>query len=217
MSSSSPNASSRLPQNPIHGVRKISNDTIRLPRPLRGVPKILAFAVTSAHKNTARARAPGKLDITRAIAHDKRLPQVNRMILRCSLEHADFRFAALTAVCGTVRAIIYALEPGAFRSELLRHELVNRMYKGLGKISAANTGLIGYDENREFRIIQAADSFRCARQQSEPADVIQIADFFGDSAVAVEENGGPQRAGVRQGAPPAKKSTALQRLPRRRG
>lgn len=164
--------------------------------------KILAFAVTSAHKNTARARALGKLDIGIAITDDKRLPQLNRMVLRSLLEHADFRFAALTAICGTMRAIIYAVEPGAFRSEQLGQEIVNRVDKGLGKISTANSRLVGYHEDRESGIIQATDTFCCTRQQSEAADVIQVADFLSDGAIAVEEHPGPEHAGFRQGAPP---------------
>jgi hypothetical protein len=46
--------------------------------------------------------------------------------------------------------------------------------------------------------------------------MIQVADFFGDGAVAVEKNGGTKKCGVRQDAPPEARARMLPRLRRRR-
>jgi len=53
------------------------------------------------------------------------------------------------------------------------------------------------------------------RQDTKPADMIQVADFFGNGAVAIEKNSRAERAGFRQGAPPWMKSSDARRLPQR--
>jgi hypothetical protein len=48
--------------------------------------------------------------------------------------------------------------------------------------------------------------------------VIQVPDFFGDGAIAIEKNGGAECGCFRQDAPPAtsRKSSGVRRLLRRR-
>jgi hypothetical protein len=46
--------------------------------------------------------------------------------------------------------------------------------------------------------------------------VIQVADFFGNGAVAIEKNCRAESAGFRQDAPPSMKSSVARRLGRRR-
>ncbi len=100
--------------------------------------------------------------------------------------------------------------------ELLGHEFMDRVYERFWKVAPANAGLVGYHNYGQLCVVQTAYGVRYAWQDTKSADVIQVADFFGDGAVAIEENGGAERAGVRQGAPPSTKSNVARRLRRRR-
>ena len=103
----------------------------------------------------------------------------------------------------------------AFGGELLGHKFVDRVYKRFRKIAAANSGLIGHHDYRHSGFIQTADGFSDTRQNTKSADVIQVADFFGDGAVTIEKNGRTERAGFRQDAPPCSTSSDGRRLRRR--
>src|SRR5579859_3759705 len=81
-------ASFRWPQDPVNRIGEVGGDKIRLKLPLWGVPEIFAFTVTSAHQDTARPRATGKLNVGVAIADDEGAMQIDGMLLGCSLEHA---------------------------------------------------------------------------------------------------------------------------------
>ena len=105
---------------------------------------------------------------------------------------------------------------GTCGCELLSHEFVDRLYKRFRKVAAADAGLIRDDNHGQTGFIQSADGFRDTGQDTKSADVIQVADLFGNSAVAIEKNGGTERAGFRQDAPPARKSNGARRLRRRR-
>lgn len=104
----------------------------------------------------------------------------------------------------------------AFCGELLGHNFVYRVYKRFRKVSSANAGLIGDDNNGHPGFIQATDRFGDTRQDTKSAGVIQVADFLGNGAVAVEKNGRAERADFRQGSPPLGGSIGAPRIPRRR-
>jgi acetolactate synthase regulatory subunit len=185
----------------VNGVRKIGGDKIRLRRPLRGVPKILAFAISRSHQNTACAGEAGKLNVRVAISDDERTMQVERVLSSRLLQHSGFRFAAIAAIPQSVRAIVYCVEARTRGFELLGHEFVDRVHQRFWKIAAAYAGLICNHNHRQTGFIQAANRIGHSRQDTKSADMIQVADFLGDGAVAIEKNGGTEGDGFRQGAP----------------
>jgi len=193
-------------------VGEVGGDKIRLKLPLWGVPEMLAFAVASPHEDTARACAASKFDVAVTIADDEGAKQVDGVLPCGAVKHACLWLAAVAAVGRRVRAVVYGVEMCAGGFELLGHEFMNRVHKRFRKIAAADTGLICYDNYGQSGFVQAANSIRYVWQDTKSADVIQVADFFGDGAVAVEKNRGTERASVRQGAPPPTKSSGVRRL-----
>jgi hypothetical protein len=63
------------------------------------------------------------------------------------------------------------------------------MDKRFRKVVTADARLICYDNRRKAGFVQTPDGFGDTWQDTKSADVIQVADFFGDGAVAIEKNG----------------------------
>ena len=196
-------------------IGKVRGDKTWFNLPIRRIPKIFTFAITGADKDTACARAPGELDVAVTIADHERSMQVDGVLPGCPFEHTRFWLAAIAAVGRGVRTKVYGVETRTGGCELLGHEFVNRVDERFRKVSAANAGLICHHNHRQPSLIQAADGFRDPRQDTKTADVIQVADFFGNGAVTIEKNGGAENAGFSQDAPLATKSSVARR-PRRR-
>src|SRR5260370_37003235 len=74
-------------------------------------------------------------------------------------------------------------------------------------MSAAAAGLIADQDGRIFRFVQPPDGRRGKGKHMKTADVIQVADFFGDSSIAIEENGRPKRRGFSQRPPPQSRAS----------
>jgi hypothetical protein len=199
----------------VNGIRKVGGDKIRLKLPLWSIPEIFAFTVTGAHQNTVSARAAGQLDVAVTITNNEGARQVDGMLAGGAVEHACLRLAAIASVGRGVRTIVYGVQMSVGGFELLGHEFMDRLYKGFRKIAAANPGLVCYHNYRHLCVVQAANGIRYAWQDTKSADVIQVADFFGNGAVTVEKNGGLKSTGLRQGAPPATKSSDARPLRRR--
>ena len=199
----------------MNSVGKVGGDKIRLKLPLWGIPEVFTFAVTGAHQNTAGSGAAGQLDVTVAIADDEGAMQVYGVFAGGPLEHSRLRLAAIAAISRSVRAIVYGVKMGAGGFELLGHEFMDRVHKRFRKVLAADAGLICYHDDGHSGFVQAANGLRDMRQDTKSADVIQVADFFGDGAVAIEKNGWSERAGFKQGAPRSMKSTVARLLRQR--
>jgi hypothetical protein len=209
-------ASFRWPQNPVDSTVKIGGHKIRLKLPFWGIPEIFAFAVTTAHEDTSRARTTGQLDVAMAIADNEGSMQVDGVLLGSALEHARLWLAAIAAIGRSVRAVVYGVEMGPGGFELLGHEFMDRVYQRFRKIAAADARLVCHHNHSEPSPIQAANGISNTRQDTKSADVIQVADFFGNGAVAIEKNRGAEYADVRQNAPPSTISTVARPLLRRR-
>jgi hypothetical protein len=199
----------------VNSISKVGSDKIRLKLPLWGIPQIFAFAVAGAHQNTASAGAAGQLDVAVAIADNKGAVQVDSVFAGGPLEHSRLRLAAIAAIGRSVRAIVYGVKMGAGSFELLGHEFMDRVHKRFRKVPSADAGLICYHDDGQSGFVQAANGLRDMRQDTKSADVIQVADFFGDCAVAIEKNSWSERAGFRQGAPRSMKSTVARLLRQR--
>ncbi len=114
------------------------------------------------------------------------------MLLRCALQHAGFWLAAATVFGGSVRTIIDCVDLHARLGKLLRHQFVHSVHKRFRKVTAANTGLVGDDNDRQARLVQPADGTRDKGKHTKTAGVIQVAHFLGDGPVAIQKNGGAQ-------------------------
>ena len=201
----------------MNGIGKVGGYKIRLNRPLCSVPKKFTFAVARAYQNTAGSGAMGKFDVTVTIPDDEGAVQIDGMLAGRTFQHSGLRLTALAGIDGGVRAIVYGVEmrPGSF--ELLGHEFMNGVNERFRKVAAANARLICHDNHRQTGLVQATDGIRDTRQDTKSADMIQVADFFANGAVAIEKNRGAEWAGFRQDAPPSTKSTVARPLRRRRG
>jgi hypothetical protein len=200
----------------VHGISQIGGDKIRLKLPFWGIPEVFAFAVTTAHEDTLRARTTGKLDVAMAVADNKGLVQIDGVLLGSAPKHACFWLAAIAAIGRIVRAVVYGVEMGAGGFELPDHEFMDRVYQRFRKIAAADARLICHHNHSEPSLIQEANGISNTGQDTKSAEVIQVADFFGNGAVAIEKNCGAESAGFRQDAPPSMKSSVARRLRRRR-
>jgi len=143
----------------------------------------------------------GEFDVNVPIASHKGTAQVQGMLAGRAFEHSEFRLSAIAAVGGSVRAIVNAFDARTGGSKLLGHELVDSVHKRLGKIAAADSGLIGDDDNGQPGFIEAANGSRDKGKHTKSAHMIQVTNFFGDGAVAIDEDGGTPCSWLRQGAP----------------
>lgn len=195
----------------MNGIGKVGRDKIRLNEPFGRIPQVFAFAVAGANKDTARAHTVRKFDISAAVADDKGSLKVDGVFLRRLQEHAGSRLPAFATIGRGVRAIVNCLQMRALGAELLGQQFVDRMHERFREVSPSNARLICYQNDRQAGFIQAPNGFGHAGQDTKSADVIQVADLFGDGTVAIKKNGGANGGGVRQGAPPLLKSTVSRR------
>jgi hypothetical protein len=200
----------------VNSISEIGGDKIRLNLPFWDIPEIFAFAVTTAHEDASRARTTGQLDVAMAIADNEGSMQVDGVLLGSALEHARLWLATIAAIGRSVRAVVYGVEMGTGGFELPSHQFMHRVYQRFRKIAAADAGLVCHHNHSEPSLIQAANGISNTRQDTKSADVIHVADFFGNGAVAIEKNCGAASTGIRQDAPPPMKSSVARRLRRRR-
>jgi hypothetical protein len=62
------------------------------------------------------------------------------------------------------------------------------MHHGFWKETTANAGLVCDDDYRQLCAVQAANRSGGEGKHIKLAGIIQVADFFGDGAVAIEED-----------------------------
>ncbi len=88
-----------------------------------------------------------------------------------------------------MRAIVDRVDLRTCLRKLLRHQFVHRVHERFRKVTAADAGLIGDDDDRKARVVEPVNGSRDKGKQTKTADVIQVAHFLDDCAVAIEENG----------------------------
>jgi hypothetical protein len=169
----------------VHRIGKVCGDKIRLVLPLRGIPEIFAFAIASAHQDTAGTGTASNFHVAMTIANDKRVVQVDGVFASRAVQHTRLWLAAVAAIRRSVRAVVYGVETGASGFELLRHEFVDRVDKRDREIATADAGLICNHDHRHLGLVETANRIRNVRQDTKSADVIQVADFFSDGTVAI--------------------------------
>jgi hypothetical protein len=124
-----------------------------------------------------------------------------------AFQQSRLGFSARTFVIQSVRAIVDRGEMRSRRRELPGHEFVDGVHHGFREKSASHAGLIGHHDDWQFRIVQLANGARGEGKHTKLAGIIQVADFFGDGAVAIEKDGGTPERGLRQSAPPRRRAT----------
>ena len=92
-----------------------------------------------------------------------------------------------------MRAEVDRVDPGPARRKLRNHFLVNFVHQRFRKNISRNAGLVRHDDHRNIRLIQLADRFGCIRKNLEAVDVIDVAHFLADRAVAVQKHGAAQK------------------------
>jgi hypothetical protein len=160
-----------------------------------------AFSVAGANQYAPSAGTVGEFDVKVAIANHKGTAQVQGMLASRAFEHSEFRLSAIAAVGWSVRAIVNAFDTRTGGCKPLGHELVDSVHKRLGKIAAADAGLIGDDDNGQPGFIEAANGSRDKWKHTKSAQMIQVTNFFGDGTVAIDEDGGTAHSWLKQGAP----------------
>ena len=106
------------------------------------------------------------------------------------MQHAGAGFSARASIGGGVRAIIDAVKVRSGFSQLLGHQIVDRVHQRFWVVSTGDSGLIGDDEDEKAALIKFTDGRRRKGKHIKTRNVIQVADFFGDGAIAIEKNGG---------------------------
>ena len=97
--------------------------------------------------------------------------------------------------------MINRLEVRASLGQFPFHAFVNIVHQRFRKIAAGHAGLVGDHDDRHSCLIQTADGRGCKRKHTKTVEMIQVADFFGDGAVAIEEDSGAAGGRIRQKAP----------------
>lgn len=71
------------------------------------------------------------------------------------------------------------------------HPFVDFVHQRFRKIAAGHAGLIGNHDDEHPCLVQAANSFWCQGKHTKTVEMIQVTNFFGDGAVAIEEDREP--------------------------
>ena len=150
------------------------------------------FAIAGADEYALRTFVVSEFDIAVTIAYDEGAVQIDGVFARGAIKHSRLRLAAIAGFGIAVGTVVDRSEMRACCAELLGHKFVDGEHGGLRKITATNTRLIGDDDHRQVGIVQAANRGGRGRKHTKMAEIIQVSDFFGDGAVAVEKNGGAE-------------------------
>src|ERR1700688_2227386 len=124
------------------------------------------------------------------VSDHERTRQVDAMFCGGLIQHARAGLSARASIARGMRAIIDAVQVCSGVRELLGHQLVDGMHQRFGIVSATDSGLIGNDKDEKATLVKFADGSRRKRKHTKTRNVIKVADFFGNGAVAIEKNGG---------------------------
>ena len=171
-------------------------------RPRLDVRCQFGLAIARAHQNASCSGVVRGVHVAVAIPNHEGSTQVQPMFA-CSLsEHAGFRFAAFAIMLTGVRAIVDCVYARSGLKQLLLHQFVNAVYRRFGKESASDPRLVCDYDYRQLRLVQTTNGPCSERKHTKMAGIIQVANLFGNSAVAIEKHRGPRERCFKQDAPP---------------
>ena len=96
-----------------------------------------------------------------------------------------------------MRAKVDRVDPRPAGRKLRDHFLVDFVHQRFRKNISRDAGLVRDDDHRNFRLIQLADRFGRIRKDLKAVDVIDVAHFLADRAVAVQKHGAAQELRLR--------------------
>ncbi len=154
-----------------------------------------AFAITGAHEDVARIRPAGQVHIAVAMLQRRpsdadlwRAPEPRDPAIPSRLAGKHSRRPKCAGNSKSQRDA----HP---RRELPRHEFVDRVHQRLREESATDAGLI-VTTMTGIRIVQSANGVRDEGKHTKTAHIIQVADLFGDGAIAIEKDRGTSGRGL---------------------
>src|ERR1700674_4715010 len=206
-------ASSWLPQNPVCRFREIFRDKIGRHRPFCRMPFQFAFAVAATYEYAPGAHVLSKIDIHVSVADNKRAPQIEGVFTSGVVQHARFWLATAARVGGSVRAIVNCVNMRTRCGEMLIHELMHDVHERFRVVATTDARLVGDNHNRNTGFVEKTDRSRSKWKHTKSADMIQVADFLRDRAVAIEEDSGTQRVLITHAVPRWKRAKVLPQLP----
>jgi len=154
------------------------------------MPENFAFSISGAHHDTAGADTVRQLYVAMTISDHERARQVDAMFTGGPMQHAGGGLPAGAGVGRCVRAIIDAVEISSGVPQPNGHPVMDSVDERFRVVPASDTGLIGDDKDEKAALIQFADGSRGKWKHMKSRNVIQVADFFRNGAVAIEKNGG---------------------------
>lgn len=135
------------------------------------------------------SHADSRLDVTKAIADEQSVAQIDPEVSCCSLEQERGGLPAFTPVFRRVRAIVCSVDVrSSFRKKLIE-TLLGPLVVRFRKVSAANARLISHDDDGDERSVDSGNCLRCSIEQLNLLGPRQVAHIFDDCPVAVEKNG----------------------------
>ena len=165
------------------------------------MPLQFAGAIAGAHQDGLGAHATGKFHIAVAIADHEGAAQIESVFPRGALQQTRFGLSAVAGVLTLVWAIVHRIEACAGGGKFLCHPIVHGLNQGFGKVSASNTRLIGDDDDWQVALIEGTNGRSRKWKDAKAAEMVEVADFIGDGAVAIEEDSGAEGTGLRQRTP----------------
>src|SRR5216683_7224439 len=186
-------------ERPVHRVEQIRGHVVRLDLSA-GRPRLpLPETVAGEHEHARGARRLARRHVGELVAHHDGGAQIEAEIGGRAREEPGARLAAVAvgpvrrpALTRVVHADVEAVEARATGLELADHAAIGRVQRLLGEVPAGDTRLIRDHHRGDPRLVEPADRRRGARQQVDPARVVDVAHLLRETAVAVHEHGGPQ-------------------------
>jgi len=145
--------SSGVSQDPIDGLCEIVDEGVGLARPLVGVPVFFAQTITGTNENTFAACAESEFHVVIAITDNEGTGDIEVMFSCSLVHHADFRFATVTRVRRTVRAIVDTVQMGALGLQFPTHARMNFRNERFREVTASDSGLIGDNNYGQARVV----------------------------------------------------------------
>src|SRR5262245_13672466 len=153
--------------------------------------------ITGQHEGRSHARVYRQLNVTVAVSYHPTPVQINRKITNSSLNEARSWLPAITTKPvgrfthrWMMSAIVECVEVCAGNLQVGIETIMDCKKHLFLKITSGNTCLICHPNRQPVVVIKYLDGLRRIREKSKARHVIDVANLFGKSAIAVHENSG---------------------------
>jgi len=184
-------------ERPLDGVEQVLGHVIRLVGPALPLVLPLAAAVAREHEHAGGADGVSDGDVGDLVADHDRGAEVQVEVGRRAVEEPGARLPALAvgavrqgALARMVGADVEAVQPRAPGGELALELRVDGVQHLLVEVALGDPGLVGGHHRGDGGLVEPANGGGGAREEADPAHVVDVADLLGEAAVAVDEHGG---------------------------